>query len=117
MANMDSDDVGFGFEYDDLVEPVRQVIRTRKVWIPECPLELKPRKGMEFSSLEDGIMFYKTYALNSGFDTRRGGEKKKPRTNTVNFKYIFCVKEGEQPFAEEDTTDKLQRRYRMSTRT
>ncbi|CAH9128483.1 unnamed protein product [Cuscuta epithymum] len=67
-----------------------------KYWIPECDETFKPRLGMVFKTLEDGIEFYKQYAGACGFDSRIGSQTKDrwPRTDTIVWKYVVCNRAG-----------------------
>ncbi|RAL45828.1 hypothetical protein DM860_009692 [Cuscuta australis] len=69
------------------------------ICIPECPTASKPKVGMVFEKLEDGISFYKNYALLEGFDIRLGTSTKSPDGVNV-WKYILCSREGHKHAAQ-----------------
>ncbi|VFQ73603.1 unnamed protein product [Cuscuta campestris] len=67
-------------------------------FIPPCPTECKPRVGMVFQKLEDGILFYKEYAALAGFDIRMSTTTTSSDGVKV-WKYILCSREGHKHFA------------------
>lgn len=87
-------------------------------FVPICDNMMKPFKGKIFLTLEDGIVFYKSYAAISGFDIRLGPTKKSD--NIITWKYIFCNREGEKnAIRDEGIADKdsfHKKRRRMSKR-
>ncbi|KAK9740323.1 hypothetical protein RND81_03G026400 [Saponaria officinalis] len=52
-----------------------------------------PRFGMEFNILEDGIQFYRIYAIACGFDIRKSSQRRF-RDQIIRTKYIVCHREG-----------------------
>lgn len=48
-----------------------------KTCIPKVDLDITPRVGMYFHSLEEVYEFYNTYARADGFGVRKGSDKKK----------------------------------------
>lgn len=70
--------------------------------MPQCDEKLKPRVGQSFTCLEDGIQFYKRYALASGFDMRLGAATK-AEDGTIVWKYILCNREGDKHVEDADS--------------
>ncbi|GER52124.1 FAR1-related protein [Striga asiatica] len=64
-----------------------------KHWIPQCDESIKPYQGQRFRELHEAVNFYKTYALNVGFDVRHS-TLAKSRDHTVIWKYLVCSREG-----------------------
>ncbi|VFQ84202.1 unnamed protein product [Cuscuta campestris] len=60
---------------------------------PLCPDESKPRVGMLFPNIEDGIAFYNNYAALVGFDTRKSTSTKS-RDGVIVWQYVVCNREG-----------------------
>ncbi|VFQ93389.1 unnamed protein product [Cuscuta campestris] len=60
---------------------------------PPCPDESKPRVGMLFLIIEDGIAFYNNYAALVGFDTRKSTSTKS-RDGVIVWQYVVCNREG-----------------------
>ncbi|KAK9682662.1 hypothetical protein RND81_10G087800 [Saponaria officinalis] len=52
-----------------------------------------PRVGMEFNTLEDGIQFYRIYAIACGFDIRKSSQRRF-RDQIIRTKHIVCHREG-----------------------
>ncbi|KAK9667245.1 hypothetical protein RND81_14G242600 [Saponaria officinalis] len=52
-----------------------------------------PRIGMKFDTLEDGIEFYRIYAIACGFDIRKSTQKMF-RDQTIRTKVLLCHREG-----------------------
>ncbi|KAL3650030.1 hypothetical protein CASFOL_006433 [Castilleja foliolosa] len=66
-----------------------------KYYVPICEPALKPFINQRFASLDLGLEFYRIYAANSGFDTRLGTTKKAP-DGSIQWKYVYCNREGEK---------------------
>ncbi|KAK9669665.1 hypothetical protein RND81_13G146800 [Saponaria officinalis] len=62
-------------------------------WIRKVEEEFTPRVGMEFDILEDGIQFYRIYAIACGFDIRKSSQKRF-RDQIIRSKHIVCHREG-----------------------
>ncbi|KAK9750148.1 hypothetical protein RND81_02G176800 [Saponaria officinalis] len=62
-------------------------------WIRKIEEEFTPRVGMEFNTLEDGIQFYRIYAITCGFDIRKSSQRRF-RDETIRTKHIVCHREG-----------------------
>ncbi|KAK9671725.1 hypothetical protein RND81_12G050500 [Saponaria officinalis] len=62
-------------------------------WIRKVEEEFMPRIGMEFDTLEDGIMFYRIYAISCGFDIRKSTQNRF-RDQTIRTKVLLCHREG-----------------------
>ncbi|KAK9668700.1 hypothetical protein RND81_13G079400 [Saponaria officinalis] len=62
-------------------------------WIRKVEQEFTPRIGMEFDTLEDGIQFYKIYAIACGFDIRRSSQRRF-RDQSIRTKNLVCHREG-----------------------
>ncbi|KAK9665833.1 hypothetical protein RND81_14G139600 [Saponaria officinalis] len=60
--------------------------------VPHCPEDLKPSIGKTFSTLEEGLSFYKEYAKNCGFTSRL--DSSKSVKGTITHKQCVCSKEG-----------------------
>ena len=54
-------------------------------WIPTCSHELKPTLGMKFMSVDEGLGFYKSYAVASGFNTRKSTTTRRRKDDVVTF--------------------------------
>ncbi|KAD3066795.1 hypothetical protein E3N88_34675 [Mikania micrantha] len=63
-----------------------------RYWIPDVPNELKPIKGVVFSSFEEARRIYDRYADHSGFSTRLATIKRKK--GEITHRYIVCNKAG-----------------------
>ncbi|KAK9668549.1 hypothetical protein RND81_13G068100 [Saponaria officinalis] len=72
-------------------------------WIRKVEEEFTPRLGMEFDTLEDGIQFYRIYAIACGFDVRKSTQRRF-RDNIIRTKIILCHREG---FGESKKLKKL----------
>ncbi|KAK9740054.1 hypothetical protein RND81_03G007800 [Saponaria officinalis] len=53
-------------------------------WIRKVEEEFMPRVGMDFNTLEDGIQFYRIYAIACGFDIRKSSQISKKMKKLVN---------------------------------
>ncbi|KAL3613679.1 hypothetical protein CASFOL_041753 [Castilleja foliolosa] len=89
-------------------------------YVPTCDPLLKPYVNQYFSSLEDGIEFYRRYAANCGFDVRLGTTKR-ARDLSITNKYVYCSREGEKytpaaPKVNDVQVDKQKKRERPTTR-
>ncbi|KAK9740062.1 hypothetical protein RND81_03G008300 [Saponaria officinalis] len=62
-------------------------------WIRKVEEDFMPRIGMEFDTLEDGIQFYRIYAIACGFDIRKSTQKRF-RDQTMRTKVLLCHREG-----------------------
>ncbi|KAK9723926.1 hypothetical protein RND81_05G034800 [Saponaria officinalis] len=62
-------------------------------WIRKVGEESMPRVGMEFSTLEDCIQFYRAYAIACGFDIRKSSQKRF-MDGTIRTKLLLCRREG-----------------------
>ncbi|KAL3651097.1 hypothetical protein CASFOL_007500 [Castilleja foliolosa] len=62
-------------------------------YVPTCDPLLKPYVNQYFSSLEDGIEFYRRYAANCGFDVRLGTTKR-ARDLSITNKYVYSLLEN-----------------------
>ncbi|KAL9668574.1 hypothetical protein QQ045_006110 [Rhodiola kirilowii] len=62
-------------------------------WIPKCPEEFKPRIGMVFQHVHDGIKFYKSYAYIAGFSVRLSTTSTRS-DGVLTHRYLVCSKEG-----------------------
>ncbi|KAK9698102.1 hypothetical protein RND81_08G082500 [Saponaria officinalis] len=72
-------------------------------WIRKVEEEFTPRVGMEFDTLEDGIQFYRIYAIACGFDIRKSTHRRF-RDKSIRTKIILCHREG---FGESKELKKL----------
>nr|GMD47143.1 FAR1 DNA-binding domain protein [Ipomoea batatas] len=61
--------------------------------IPNCDESIKPYLGQPFSTLDEGVRYYKEYAAFVGFDVR-ASTMKKNRNGDVEVKYLLCSREG-----------------------
>lgn len=75
-----------------------------KTYSLQCDEELKPRIGQSFTCIDDGIEFYKNYAVASGFDIRLATTTK-AGDGTVVWKYILCNREGEKQVEDADSDE------------
>ncbi|KAK9666167.1 hypothetical protein RND81_14G165900 [Saponaria officinalis] len=62
-------------------------------WIRKVEEEFMPRVGMEFNTLEDGIQFYRIYAIACGFDIRKSSQRRF-RDQIIRTKHIVYHREG-----------------------
>ncbi|KAL3654560.1 hypothetical protein CASFOL_001545 [Castilleja foliolosa] len=69
--------------------------RNSQYYIPTCDPVLKPYVNQRFSSVDDGIEFYRRYAANCGFDIRLGTTSR-ARDGSISNKYVYCSREGEK---------------------
>ncbi|XP_057771200.1 protein FAR1-RELATED SEQUENCE 5-like [Salvia miltiorrhiza] len=77
-------------------------------------LELKPRIGMQFDSLDEVWMFWVQYGGKSGFGVRKHYSNKNKKTGHItSYKYV-CCKEG---IRKADKRDSLALNPRLETRT
>ncbi|KAL3618587.1 hypothetical protein CASFOL_037669 [Castilleja foliolosa] len=88
-------------------------------YIPMCDPVLKPYVNQRFSSVDDGIEFYRRYAANSRFDIRLGTTSR-ARDGSINNKYVYCSREGEKycpaiPKVKDVQVDKQTKRDRPTT--
>ncbi|KAK9671430.1 hypothetical protein RND81_12G029800 [Saponaria officinalis] len=60
--------------------------------VPHCPEDLKPSIGKMFSTLEEGLSFYKEYAKTCGFTSRL--DSSKSVKGTITHKQCVCSKGG-----------------------
>nr|GMD52365.1 protein FAR1-RELATED SEQUENCE 5-like [Ipomoea batatas] len=61
--------------------------------IPDCDESNKPLLGQRFSTLDEGVGYYKEYAAFVGFDVRSSTIKRN-RYGDVEVKYLLCSREG-----------------------
>nr|GLL22007.1 E3 ubiquitin-protein ligase RNF14 isoform X3 [Ipomoea trifida] len=61
--------------------------------ILDCDESIKPFLGQRFSTLDEGVRYYKEYAAFVGFDVR-SNTMKKNRYGDVEVKYLLCSREG-----------------------
>ncbi|KAK9682944.1 hypothetical protein RND81_10G108400 [Saponaria officinalis] len=73
-------------------------------WIRKVEEDFTPRVGMKFNTLEDGIQFYRIYAIACGFDIRKSSQRRF-RDQTIRTKHIVCHREG---FRESKKMKKLE---------
>ncbi|GER55892.1 FAR1-related protein [Striga asiatica] len=62
-------------------------------YTPLCDPDLKPFVGQEFKTLDDGLQFYKKYAVQCGFDIRRSTLSKSNDGACIR-RYVVCSREG-----------------------
>ncbi|KAK9715110.1 hypothetical protein RND81_06G144200 [Saponaria officinalis] len=74
-------------------------------WIRKVEEEFMPRVGMEFNTLEDGIQFYRIYAIACGFDIRKSSQIRF-RDQIIGTKHIVCHREGFGEKADETSKGK-----------
>ena len=67
------------------------------IYTPQVSDELKPKKGQEFETLDDVVIFYNTYAKAGGFSIRSWTTKKEPKSNEIKMKEYCCFKQGSSP--------------------
>ena len=77
----------------------------------------KPNINQSFQSLDQAFAFYKDYGRLSGFDVRKGTEKK-DAFGTITFKHYTCSKEGSNEFRSisDSNSSNVKRRRTASTR-
>ncbi|XP_031131890.1 protein FAR1-RELATED SEQUENCE 5-like [Ipomoea triloba] len=71
--------------------------------IPDCDESIKPLLGQRFSTLDEGVGYYKEYAAFVGFDVRSSTVKKN-RHGDVELKYLLCSREGYTVTKEQRST-------------
>ncbi|KAK8925743.1 Protein FAR1-RELATED SEQUENCE 5 [Platanthera zijinensis] len=86
--------------------------------VPTCDNELKPFVGRIFTSIQDFVDCYKTYAHTVGFSVR-SWTCKKDTQGQISYKYFVCSKEGgksKKQLLESTVTGKELSRKRTITR-
>ncbi|KAH6792221.1 hypothetical protein C2S52_002698 [Perilla frutescens var. hirtella] len=63
-------------------------------FIPQVTVNVIPKVGQEFQSLEDALNFYNDYARQAAFSTRVANNKKDKETGEDVWKMLSCSKEG-----------------------
>ncbi|XP_019189964.1 PREDICTED: protein FAR1-RELATED SEQUENCE 5-like [Ipomoea nil] len=88
-----------------------------KYWTPATQKQTTPYEGQRFETIEAGIDFYETYAMEAGFDVRHG-TKRRNRFGEVYIKYMLCSREGYKAKRKEpnNTTKERNKRRRVSNR-
>ena len=76
--------------------------------IPDVSEELKPRKDMLFSSLDDCYSMYVKYAKECGFSVRKGTTKTNSK-GVLHIKYYLCTRSGLYKDKKVDTLDPNQK--------
>nr|GMD29309.1 protein FAR1-RELATED SEQUENCE 5-like [Ipomoea batatas] len=71
--------------------------------IPDCDESIKPLLGQQFSTLDEGVGYYKEYAAFVGFDVRSSTVKRN-RYGDVELKYLLCSREGYTVTKEQRST-------------
>ncbi|GKC01720.1 FAR1-related sequence 5-like protein isoform X1 [Tanacetum coccineum] len=84
---------------DDMVETTPN---GSKFWIPEA--KNKPLLGTTFDSVEEAFQFYKAYAIEAGFEVKRGGAWNPKKQLNPKLKFFYCVREGFKPAAKKEQT-------------
>ncbi|PWA65993.1 FAR1 DNA binding domain, Zinc finger, SWIM-type, MULE transposase domain, FHY3/FAR1 family [Artemisia annua] len=82
---------------DDIVETTP---KGSKLWLPEA--KNKPVLGTTFDSVEEAFQFYKAYAIEAGFEVKRGGVWNPKKQLNPKLKFFYCVREGFKPAAKKD---------------
>ena len=104
------DAVGLSFTHD-YVSP-----GDTPYWTPQVQEQLKPKIGMVFGTYDDVVRMYKAYALEAGFDVRKGTTIKKT-TGEIRVRFIVCNRQGKPNVGVADTMDtqhnKFERRRDM----
>uniref|UniRef100_A0A7N0TEG1 FAR1 domain-containing protein n=1 Tax=Kalanchoe fedtschenkoi TaxID=63787 RepID=A0A7N0TEG1_KALFE len=73
-------------------------------YTPKCDDSDIPIVGMCFSSVDEGVMFYKKYARISGFHARCRGDKR-CAGGLIKYKYVYCNRQGKHTKDLIDTLD------------
>ncbi|CAH9054178.1 unnamed protein product [Cuscuta epithymum] len=60
---------------------------------PDCDPAFKPRVGMLFNTLRDGMRFYEQYAKVCGFESRKSSQKR-ARDGVIVWKHMVCNRQG-----------------------
>ncbi|KAK9732748.1 hypothetical protein RND81_04G019300 [Saponaria officinalis] len=68
-------------------------LKGNQKWIRKFEEEFTPRVGMKFNTLEDGIQFYRIYAIACGFDIRKSLQMRF-MYQTIRTKHIVCHRES-----------------------
>lgn len=74
-----------------IVESVSYTLK--RSYVPEVPESRKPKKRMEFDSLDEGYQFYNSYAKEGGFSVRSSSNKYDKDRNII-WKMYVCSREG-----------------------
>ncbi|PWA55837.1 protein FAR1-RELATED SEQUENCE 5 [Artemisia annua] len=82
---------------DDIVETTP---KGSKLWLPEA--KNKPVLGTTFDSVEEAFQFYKAYAIEAGFEVKKGGVWNPKKQLNPKLKFFHCVREGFKPAAKKD---------------
>lgn len=88
--------------------------------IPQVLVNVIPKVGQEFQSLEDAHEFYNNYARQAGFSTRVSNNKRNKETGEDVWKMFVCSKEGKTDESwqsrRKDTVEQSRERNRGHTR-
>nr|GMD93413.1 protein FAR1-RELATED SEQUENCE 5-like [Ipomoea batatas] len=91
-------------------------------FIPECCEKEKPIIRQQFASMEEGVAFYKLYAVEAGFDVRCSIVRKN-KEGYIEVRYLLCSREGHTTSTtdgtncnDEDATPNTKTRRRVSNR-
>ncbi|XP_074288470.1 protein FAR1-RELATED SEQUENCE 5-like [Silene latifolia] len=63
-------------------------------WVRNIATEFTPTIGQTFSTLDEGIQFYETYAIACGFEPRKSSTKRFRSSGDIRTKLIVCHREG-----------------------
>nr|GEZ79672.1 FAR1 DNA binding domain, zinc finger, SWIM-type, MULE transposase domain, FHY3/FAR1 family [Tanacetum cinerariifolium] len=87
--------LGYASSFDD--DMVKTIPKGSKFWISEA--KNKPMLGTTFDSIEEAFQFYKAYAIEVGFEVKRGGAWKLKKQLNPKLKFFYSVREGFKPGA------------------
>ena len=61
-------------------------------WVPDVPVDEKPKRGTRFNTFEEAVNMYKVYAAKARFGVRKSGTKK--WRGEVTHKHVICNRGG-----------------------
>ena len=73
-----------------------------RYWVPDVPVNEKPKEGDEFATFDEAYNAYKEYAAKARFCVRKGGTKNK--NGQVTHKHLVCHKYGKPRKSVETNT-------------
>nr|GEZ80192.1 protein FAR1-related sequence 5-like [Tanacetum cinerariifolium] len=92
--------LGYASSFDD--DMVKTIPKGSKFWISEA--KNKPMLGTTFDSIEEAFQFYKAYAIEVGFEVKRGGAWKLKKQLNPKLKFFYSVREGFKPGVKKEQT-------------
>ncbi|KAJ0742618.1 putative transcription factor FAR family [Helianthus annuus] len=92
---------------------VNKEMNDERIYTQEVEASATHVVGMQFTSIEQAYVFYKSYDKLVGFSTRKGGEVHSG--GIIITKYFVCSKEGHKQVCIEDCYSKSKKQFKSRT--